>query len=220
MNEAKQIVHFRGCDNLVVAPITKDVDEENGYVTGAVIPLAPLGSVSKTTESSSEPIFYDNASALTIMAEGTDEIKLTVPALSLDKLALVTSKTIDSETGVYIDSQPRVKYYALGYREKLTDSTYRYTWRLKGTFSIPEESSNTEDDSTESNGQELTYTGIHTTHRFAKASQDDEGRWVKGTAKGVIADERDKKCDLSAFFDEVTTPDTTKPLTPPTPPEA
>lgn len=217
MNEAKPTVHFRGCDNLVVAPITKDADGENGYVTGAVIPLAPLGEVSKSTDSSSEPIYYDNASAITITSEGPDEIKLTVPALTLDKLALVTSKTIDDETGAFLDSQPGNNYYALGYREKLSDGTQRYMWRLKGTFSIPEESSKTEDDSTDSNGQELTYTGIYTTHKFTKGFKNSQGQWVKGPSKAVVVDERDGKCDVSAFFDEVTTPDTLKPLTPPTP---
>ena len=90
-------------------------------------------------------------------------------------------------------------------------------WRLKGTFSIPEESSKTEDDSTDSNGQELTYTGIYATHKFTKGFKNSQGQWVKGPSKAVVVDERDGKCDVSAFFDEVTTPDTLKPLTPPTP---
>ena len=151
-------VEFRGCDNLVIAAITGD--DTTGYTTGAVEVLAPVAEVSKTVESSSETHYYDNTGMIVIQAEGSDTITLTVPALPLGKLATITGKVVDSATGAFIDCPPVEKYFALGYRLKLTDGTYRYVWRLKGSFAIPDETSATEDNGTGTNNQQLTYTGI------------------------------------------------------------
>lgn len=54
----------------------------------------------------------------------------------------------------------------IGYRTKTTDGTEILVWRLKGTFKIPDSDHATEDDGTDANGQEITYTGISTTHKF------------------------------------------------------
>ena len=55
---------FRGCDNLVVAKVTKD--DSTGYTTGSVIALAPIASVAKSTETSAETHFYDNTGMIQI----------------------------------------------------------------------------------------------------------------------------------------------------------
>ena len=195
-------VEFRGCDNLVIAEVTGD--DNTGYTTGAVEILAPLAEVSKTVESSSETHYYDNTGMIVIQAEGSDTITLTVPALPLGKLATITGKVVDSATGAFIDCPPVEKYFALGYRLKLTDGTYRYVWRLKGSFAIPDETSATEDNGTGTNNQQLTYTGIKTAYEFTNGG----GTNVKARASGVVIDERDGKCDLSTFFSTVQTPDT------------
>lgn len=191
------VVEFRGCDNLVMAEVTAD-DKENEYATGTVKELAPVAEISKTVESSSDTHYYDNVGMITIRSEGTDEVTLTVPALPLSIIAEITGKTIDSETGAFIDGESKEKYFAIGYRLKLTDGTYRYVWRLKGSFSIPDETSATENDGTDTNNQELTFTGTKTITEFSNG----------GRAKAVIIDERDDKCDLKNFFTAVQTPDT------------
>ena len=195
-------VEFRGCDNLVIAEITGD--DATGYTTGAVEVLAPVAEVSKTVESSSETHYYDNTGMIVIQAEGSDTVTLTVPALPLAKLATITGKVIDTATGAFIDCPPVEKYFALGYRLKLTDGTYRYVWRLKGSFAIPDETSATEDNGTGTNNQQLTYTGIATAYEFTNGG----GTNVKKRSRGVVIDERDGKCDLSTFFSTVQTPDT------------
>lgn len=196
------VQEFRGTDMLMIAEVTKDNNETgegNGYVTGAVSKLAPVAEISKTTETASEAKYYDNQPALVINSEGADTITLTVPALDLKTLAMITGKAIDETTGAMMDGERTSKYFALGYRLRLTDGTYRYVWRYKGSFGIPDETSTTENAGTDSNNQTLTFTGISTTHKFTKPAS---------TQKALVIDERDGKADLSTFFDTVTTIDT------------
>lgn len=197
---AKKVVEFRGVDNLVYAEVL--TDDSEGYTTGEVKSLAPVAEISKSTETSSETKYYDNLPAIVINSEGSDEIAVTCAIPDLATFADITGKTIDEETGALIDSERDPKYFAIGYRFKMTDGTYRYVWRLKGMFAIPDETSATEDDGTDGNNIELTYTGISTTHAFTKGGKP---------AKAVVVDDTaDSKADISAFFDTVTTPDTLK----------
>lgn len=194
-----KIVEFRGCDNVVVAEVTKD--DATGYTVGNVIPLAPAGQISKTTENSSETHFYDNVGAIVINTEGADEVTITVPALNLDQLAIVTGKSIDSATGAYIDDEGTEKYYALGYRIQLTDNSYRYVWRLKGMFTnIPDEDSITRSNNVDTNNQSVIFTGNRTLYSFQAGT-------IKGRTKAVVIDERDGLADVSGFFSQVITPD-------------
>ena len=191
---------FRGTDNLVYAEVIKDNNESGeGYVTGAVKVLAPVAEISKTVETASDTKDYDNKPALTINSEGADTVTLTVPALDLATLAAVTGKVYDPTTGAFCDGERHPKYYALGYRLRLTDGSYRYVWRYKGSFGIPDETSQTENASTDSNNQQLTYTGICTLHTFTKTGSGE---------KALVVDERDGLADLSGFFSVVTTCDT------------
>jgi len=194
---SNKTVEFRGCDNLVIAEVIAD-DLTNAYTVGAVEPLAPVAEIAKTVENRSETHYYDNTGMIIIRSEGSDEITLTVPALPLRTVAKVTGKTIDPATGAFIDGESVERYYAIGYRLRLTDGTYRYVWRLKGSFNIPDETSATENDGTDTNNQQLTYTGVKTVTRFSDGKR----------AKGIIIDERDGLADVSEFFDKVQTPDT------------
>ena len=191
-------VEFRGCDNLVIAEVT--VDDNDNYTPGAVEELAPVGEISKTVDTSSEAKYYDNKAMIVVNSEGADTVTFTVPALPLDILAKITGKTVDAATGAFIDGERTEKYFAVGYRLKKTDGTYRYVWRFKGSFNIPDEVSATENNGTDSNNQQLIFTGISTTHKFTKG----------GSAKAMVVDESDNKADVSTFFDTVTTPDSIK----------
>ncbi len=198
-----EAVEFRGCDNLVFAEIT--ADSSSAYTAGTVTVLAPVAEVSKTISSNSETHYYDNVGMITIRAEGTDEVTLTVPVLDLTTLATLTGKVVDTTTGAFLDGAPTEKYFAVGYRLKLTDGTYRYVWRLKGTFGFPDEGSETESDNVNTNNQSLVFTGVQTIHEFTNGG----GTGVAGRVRAVVIDERDGKCSkLDEFFDAVQTPDT------------
>ena len=189
-------VEFRGCDNLVFAEVL--TDDANGITFGAVRSLAPVAEIAKTVETNSETHYYDNVGQIIIRSEGSDEITLTVPVLPLDILAAVTGKTYDASTGAFIDGESVEKYYAIGYRLRLTDGSYRYVWRNKGSFGIPNSTSATENDGTDTNNQQLVYTGVKSIYEFTNG----------GRAKGVVVDERDGKYDCTDWFNAVVTPDT------------
>lgn len=197
---AQFVDEFRGTDNLVYAEVLTDNNESSeGYTTGTVKVLAPVAEISKTVETSSDTKYYDNKPALTINAEGADTITLTIPALDLQTLADIVGKNYDTTLGAFFDGEATPKYFALGYRLRLTDGTYRYVWRYKGSFAVPDETSATEDAGTDSNNQQLTYTGIKTMHKFTKTGTSE---------KALVVDERDDKAKISTFFDAVTTCDT------------
>ena len=67
-------------------------------------------------------------------------------------------------------------------------------------FSIPDVTAQTKDDGTDANGQELTYTGISTTHKFTKTGKP---------AKAVNVDTSvNTTMTVANFFSKVQTPDT------------
>ena len=207
---ATYVDEFRGTDDLYYAEVLYDNNDSTpegqaGYVTGTVKRLAPVAEINKSTETASNTKYYDNKPAFTINAEGADTVTLNIPALDLATLADITGKQIDAKTGAFLDGESMPKYFALGYRLGLTDGTYRYVWRYKGSFAIPDESSQTKNAGTDSNGQKLTFTGISTEHKFTKAV-DSQGNPM--SQKALVVDERDGKADLTDFFTTVTTCDT------------
>lgn len=191
------IEEYRGVEQLVYAEVTED--SADNYTTGAVKPLAGVAEISRTTESSSEVHYYDNMPAVTIESTGADEVTCSVSAIAQDVLAEITGQFYDEATGTLIEGERQNKYFALGYIAEKTSGEKVLVWRYKGTFSIPDSTHNTKDDGTDANGQEVTYTGISTTHKFTK------------TGKGAKAiNSLESKVDSTTFFTQVTTPDTVK----------
>lgn len=197
-----EITEYRGVEGLVAAEVLVDDNETgsgHGYVTGEVFSIAGIAELSRSTESGAESHYYDNMPAIVITSTGADEVTCTVSAIPLDVLAKITGQVYDSTLGMFIEGSRTPKYFALGYKTKKTNGDEVYVWRYKGTFGIPESTHHTEDDGTDAEGQEVTFTGISTTHKFAKAGG-------KG-AKAINIDLGKDLADVSTFFDTVTTPD-------------
>lgn len=201
-----EITEYRGVEDLVAAEVlTDNNNEEEGYTTGEVFDIAGVAEISKSTSSSNESHYYNNMPAVIVSSTGADEVTLSTSAIPLDVLAKITGQKYDELTGALIEGERETKYFAIGYKTKKTNGDYVYVWRLKGTFNIPESTHATENDGTDANGQELTYTGINTTHKFAKVT-DKNGN--KKGAKAINVDVAKGLADVSTFFDEVVTPDT------------
>lgn len=193
------ITEYRGVRNMVYAEVTED--SFDNFTTGEVKELAGVSEISKTTESSQETHYYDNTPAIVVSSNGADEITINASALDLETLAEITGQTYLDKMGAMVEHERTPKYFALGYVTKKTDGTEMYVWRLKGTFAVPDSTHITEDDGTDANGQELTYTGISTTHKYE----------INGKQMGVKAVNVDTSVNSfvndTNFFQDVVTPD-------------
>lgn len=205
-------VEFRGCKRLVFAEVTADDNEtglQHGYVTGTVKSLAPVAEISKTVETSSEAKFYDNKAAIVIDSEGSDTVTFTIAIPDDETLAEITGRTYDDTKKMFIESERVQKYFAVGYilGEKGEGDDERFVWRYKGTFNIPDETSATENDGTDTNNMSLEFTGIYTNHEFTNG----KGTGSKGSAKAAYVRESNlpTNCTEDKWFSAVSTPDTT-----------
>ena len=195
-----QIYEYRGVEGLVYAPVTQD--DSNGFATGTVKPLAGVAEISKSTESSNEAHYYDNLPAVVVSSTGSDTITINTSAIPYDVLADITGQYYDAATGMFVEKERTPKYFAIGYQTKTTSGDVMFVWRLKGTFNIPDQDNQTENDGTDANGQEITYTGISTTHKFTKTLSPAKAITVN-TAVNPVAE--------NTFFGSVQTPDTVTP---------
>ena len=193
-----EINEYRGIRGLVAAELTKDETSEITY--GTPFEIAGVAELSRTTESSSESHYYDNVPAVVIDSTGSDEVTISCSAIPFEALAKITGQSYDSDKGMFVEGERQAKYFAIGYITKKTDGTEVFVWRLKGKFNIPDSTHASENDGTDANGQELTFTGINTTHKFTATSK---------TAKAVNVDTSVNTGVVEAtFFATVQTPDT------------
>ena len=205
-----QYFEYRGVDQFHIALVSQD--DKTGYVTETPVYFQPVQEIGKSTDSSSEAHYYDNKALIVVNSESADTISITMTVPTLAQLAQLTGKSFDPTTGMYVDGERNNQYYAISYRTKGTDGKYRYVSRLKGTFNIPEETVQTEDDGTDTTNVQVTFTGVYTNYEFNKGKYVN-GAWVKGSAKGIVVDERYNLVDFSTFFDAVQTPDSVTPAT-------
>ncbi len=203
---AKEIYEYRGVEGLVAAEVIKD--DADALEFGEVFDIAGVAEIGRTTENSSETHYYDNVPAVVISSTGADTVTCSVSAIPLDVLAKITGQEYDAELGTLVEGQRTAKYFALGYKTKKTNGSEVYVWRFKGQFSIPDATYATENDGTDANGQEITFTGISTTHKFTKTGKP---------AKAINVDLEKDLADVSTFFDQVTTIDDLQAKADPTP---
>lgn len=197
---SSEVFEFRGVDNLYYAEVKSDT--KDGITFGTPKWLSPVAEIARSTESSSESHYYDNKPMIIISSTGSDELTLTVAPVDLPTYADITGQIYDSNLGSLIEGERTNKYFAIGYRTKGTDGKYRYVWRYKGQFGIPDEKSDTEDDGTDTNNTELTWTGVSTVYEFEKHGK---------SAKAIICDERFAYVDKDTWFSVVQTEDTFSP---------
>lgn len=195
----EEIYEYRGVEGAVYAEVLQDT--EDAFETGEVKNFTGVSEIGKKTNSSSDTHYYDNAAAIAINSTGADEVAVSSAAIPLDILAEVTGQYYDKETGMLVEGERENKYFAFGYKTKKTNGKEVYVWRLKGTFSIPDSIHKTENDGTDAEGQEITYKGISTVHKFTKTGKK---------ARAVNVDLEAEKVDAADFFTKVQTPDTVK----------
>ena len=195
---AKTYFEYRGVENAVYAEVTADTAEN--FTTGTVKDLTGVSEIGKSTDSSNETHYYDNLPAIVIDSVGADEISINTSGIPLDVLAEITGQYYDEQHGMLVEQESTPKYFAFGYITNKTDGTKVLVWRLKGKFNIPGVTSATKDNGTDANGQELTYTGISTTHKFTATGKGARAVNIDTSVNATMTD--------ATFFETVQTPDT------------
>lgn len=192
------IFEYRGVSDLVYAEVTKD--DSTGFQTGTVKSLAGVAEISKASNESSETHWYDNLPAIVVQSQSSDTITINASGLDLETLADLKGQVYDATTGTYIEGEGTTKYFAIGYKTQNTNGDEMYVWRLKGTITVGDETHSTKNDGTDANGQELTFTGISTIHKFTKTGKPAMAVTVNSTL--------DLIANAAQFFNAVQTPDT------------
>lgn len=192
------IQEYRGVRGFVAAEVITDSLEK--FECAEPFAVIGVSEISRTTETSSETHYYDNVPAIVIDSTGADEVTVTGSAIPFDVLAKITGQTYDATKGMFVEGERQAKYFAIGYITEKTDGTEVFVWRLKGKFNVPDSTHATKNDGAEANGQELTFTGINTTHKFTALGNK--------TCKAVNVDTSVNKVAESEFFETVQTPDT------------
>jgi len=202
---AKKYFEYRGVRHAVFAEVTADTTEE--FTTGTVKDFTGVSEIGKETDSSNETHYYDNLPAIVIDSVGSDEISISASGIPLDVVAEITGQYYNAAKGMLVEQEPTPKYFAFGYITDKTDGTAVLVWRLKGKFSVPGLTSQTKDDGTDANGQELTYTGISTVHSFTANGKPARAVNVDTSIEGAMTE--------ANFFTAVQTPDSiVTPVTP------
>lgn len=160
---------YRGIRGLVVAKLTTDNAETLAY--GTVKKLAGVARLTRTTENSSEAHYYDNGPAIVIDSVGADTVECECSAFEEDILAEITGQYYDSTLGTLVEGNAEPPYFAVGYITKDTDGNERWVWRHKVKASIPDVEHKSKDNSTDANGQTITFTGVNTEHVFTKTGE-------------------------------------------------
>lgn len=193
----------RGLSNVFAAEVTNDDNEENGgYKTGTPFHLIPAGEMTRSVENDKANVYYDNVVFYQSGTEGATEVTVSGAALRPADLAKLLGKHVDETTGTVLDTgEYTEKYFALGGETENTDGTKEFFWFLKGTFAAPEQSDKTKDDSTDTNGMELTFSAIQTQHLF------DVGNDKKPLKRVVIDTETTVLKSDQEWTAQVVTPD-------------
>lgn len=194
------IKEYRGISELHVAKLTADT---TAAITWAVPEeLAGVAEVAKTTETSVATKYYDNKPQIVIKGTGADTVTLTVSVLELKKLALITGMFYDETLGMLVEGEGTEDYYAIQYITEKTDGTKMYVSRMKGMFTLPDESTKGKDNGTDAVGQTLVFTGVETIHKFTKTGK---------SGKTVVVDSSTSTAHFDTWFSAVQTPDTVVP---------
>lgn len=196
-NKDKKFSLSRGLKDVYICEILED--NETAYTPSETVEkLIPAGTITMSADSETADTWFDNKVFASVGTESATTVSLEGARLKPAMIARITGKKVDEATGIVVDSGSFVpKYFAVSARVQMLDGTEALIWFLKGTFSIPEETGRTVDDTTDSDGMTLEFNAVKTQFEF-------------GTGDGVkrtVMDTTDSELlDLQDWFKQVVTP--------------
>jgi phi13 family phage major tail protein len=158
--------------------------------------LAPAAEASLAPTTSFEIQYADDQPYDVMTGEGDTKVSLKITGVDLATLALILGRVYDAAAGRMYDDGGEAPYYALGFRSKKSDGTYRYFWFLKGKFDSPKEDVATKGEKPEPKLLELTFTAIRTTYQWTIGS-------VTSSHKRVIGDTAATGFSATGWFSQV-----------------
>lgn len=196
---APKIYEYRGVKGYYVAKVTSD----NGttYTAGAVRAIAGVSNITYNRDQSVDTHFYNDQAAVVVSSAPVESYAIDASAISLEDYAWLTGAYYDEYTGMIVEGKNEDAYFATGFIYEDTDGNEYYVWCQKGKFTIGGVSYSTKNNSTDANGQSLTFNMVKTSTAFTK---NGDGATQLKVKKGLA--------NLSTFFDAVQTPDTILPL--------
>jgi phi13 family phage major tail protein len=196
--EYKSVV---GLDSIYVAVVTQD--DSAAYVADTPQYFAPAAEATAEPTTNSETQYADNQPYDTMVSEGETAVALTVTGIPLEMLALVLGKVFDAASGRMWDNGSIPPDVALGFRAEKSNGSHRYQWFLKGKFSAPSEEAATKTDTPDPKTQQLTFTAIRTSHKWALTGS------ITDSVKRVVGDTDTDNFSATDFFASVQTPAST-----------
>ena len=186
-----------GVSDLYVAAIS--ADSATAYTAGTPAYFAPVAVVGVAPSVNRETQYADDNPYDTFVSEGETELTLTVTGIPPEMLAAVLGKTFDATTGRVYDTGATPPDHALGFKSKKSNGSYRYYWYLKGKFSTPSESFETQGDTPAPQTTEIVFTAVSSTYAFDVGATNEE-------VKRVWGDDDTDAFDATNWFAQVQTP--------------
>lgn len=179
-----------GLDQLYYAVMTDEIAETYGT------PKRIFGAIQATITPSinSATLYADDIAYDTNSAMGDIAVALSVAEIPTEDQATLLGHSIDDNGGLDQKSTDQGPYVAIGYRRRLANGKYRFTWLFKGRFTLGAEESNTKTDTPAYQTPTLNATFI---------SRSSDNRWkytVNDGDTGVTPE------FLATFFSEVYIP--------------
>ena len=191
-----------GLKDLYIAAVS--ADSASAYTAGTPEYFAPVAEASATPAANRETQYADDRAFDVMTSEGETEIQLTVTSLPAEMEAYVTGEVFDGASGrVYDNANPSdAPDFALGFRSKKSNGSYRYYWFLKGRFSKPSEDFETETDTPAPKTTQIVFTAIKTTYQFTLDCNTTDG------VKRMWGDTDTTNFSATGWFSAVQTPAT------------
>jgi phi13 family phage major tail protein len=155
-----------GLDNIVVAPLTKD--DNTGVTYGAPVKILHAVDAKITPSQDTQNVFSDDSVEEIITVFSSVDVEFTISELANANYKLLLGKSTNSQ-GVVMDSASDIApYFAMGFRAKKSNGSYRHIWLYKGKFSLIDEAFQTQADKADFQTQAIKGT-------FVKRIND--GKW-------------------------------------------
>lgn len=187
-----------GVSDLYYAEVTQD--DASAYAAGTPAILAPLANISIKPKFGTKVQYFDNKAAESLFSEGESEAEIEIQGLPLDRKAELLGRVMDAANGRMYDDGGTPPYFALGYKAKKSDGTFKYYWYLKVMFTPFDEEAATLADAPDPKSTKLKVTALFTTFEF------DVDGVNNSPVKKVEGDDALADFDGSTWFDAVQVP--------------